>query len=899
LAEGPDGARRREEQKAMAGLGDGWRRLVGVLRRGERAQRLDEEMRFHLEMLAERHVRAGLDPESARVAALREFGGVDRFGEASRDEYRSRGVEELVRDVRHAVRALVRMPVFTLAALLTLALGIGATTVVFSIVDHVVLRPLPYDASDRLVLVRETLGGDRELGARAAHYLEWRERCEACEDIAAMRPIGATWTDGLEPARLGAVRVSANLFPLLGVRAAHGRLFRPDEDAADHDAVVILSHAFWTTHFGGDASVIGRTLTINDRQREVVGVLPPRFRLPKGDGLGPRTGMPDDPELFVPLALTQAELDFLGNWHFVAVARLAPGVSRAHAQAQLDALQQSIAAGWPQPIELGAVLVPLHEQVVGDARRGLLLLLAAVGAVLLLVCVNLANLMLARNASRSRESAVRAALGARRGRLVRESLTESVVLGVAAGAIGLLVSQWGLHALLALAPAGLPRLHEVRLDGRIAGAALLLSIGTGLLFGALPALRAAAALPGDVLREGGRSRGDGRRAGRARSTLIAAQLAMTAILLVAAGLFLSSFVRVLGIDKGFHADRALAMDVVVPRAEYRDFDELVSVYDRVLDRLRATPGVASAAVASRLPLEGVLWTDVIRAPDDPRPAAELPVGYFHFVTAAYFETLGIRLTRGRSFAEADRGANVVVLSERALANVWPGEDPVGRRVRLGQLEAEVIGVAADVTTTGLEEEASAIAYLPPWTPFGMPAAASVVVRTAMPPAHIAGAARAAVREASPGIAIARVRTMAQLVDAATAARRFQLTLLAVFAATALLTACIGIYGVIAHSLARRRAEIGVRMALGARRSDIHRLVLREGLGAAGVGLAVGIAAAISLGRLVESLLYEVRPADPLVIGVVTALLGAVAALAAYVPARRASARGADAVLREG
>jgi putative ABC transport system permease protein len=374
---------------------------------------------------------------------------------------------------------------------------------------------------------------------------------------------------------------------------------------------------------------------------------------------------------------------------------------------------------------------------------------------------------------------------------------------------------------------------------------------------------------------------------------------MTAVLLVVAGLFLTSFIRVLGIDTGFRADRVLAMDVVIPRAEYSSGDELLVIYDRLLDGLRAAPGAVSAAIASRLPLEGVLWTDVIRAPDDPRPAEELPVGYFHFVSADYFATLGIRLTRGRTFGDADRGASVVVLSEQALANVWPGEDPIGRRVQLGQLTAEVIGVVANVAATGLEDEATPIAYLPPWTPFGFPASASVVIRTEMAPALFVGGARAALREASPGVAISKVRTMAQLVDAATAARRFQLTLLGIFAATALVTACIGIYGVLAHSLARRRAEIGVRMALGAHRSDIHRLVLREGLGAAAIGLAIGIAAAIVLGQLLESLLFGVRPADPLVLAAVAALLGTVAAVAAYVPARRASARGPDAVLREG
>jgi putative ABC transport system permease protein len=518
---------------------------------------------------------------------------------------------------------------------------------------------------------------------------------------------------------------------------------------------------------------------------------------------------------------------------------------------------------------------------------------------LLLVCVNLASLLLARSASRARESAVRVALGAGRVRIIREALTESVVLAMIAGVAGLLLSWWGLQALLQLAPANMPRLHEVRLDARVAGAAVVLSVITGFFFGALPALRSAGVDPGDVLRGGGRSRGEDRSQVRARSALIATQVGMTAVLLVAAGLFLASFVRVLGIDKGFAPDGVLAMDVTIPGGARADYDELESVYDRLLRELAATPGVDAAAATSVLPLEGVTWLDGISVEGDVRPSSERPLGNFHRVTSDYFRTLGIPLRSGASFTEAQRGSNVAVLSERAAALLWPGEYPIGRRIDLGgKFTAEVVGVAADAVTTGLEAEREAIVYLPTWTQLGFPASSSIAVRTALDPVQLMAPVRAALRTAVPGIVISGERTMQELVTKAAAERRFQLTLLLLFALTALATACVGIYGVIAHSLARRRGEIGVRMALGAHRGTIHRLILGEGLRAAVVGLMIGMAAVLAAGRLIESMLFEVRPAEPVVLITVAALLASAAALASWIPARRVTAGDPSTALRQ-
>jgi predicted permease len=881
------------------------RRVRGLFDRPLRSDRFDDEAAFHVEMLTERHMKRGLTREDARRQALVEFGGLDRYREAARDEYRSRPLEDLGRDIGMAVRNLVRIPAFSVAAVLTLALGIAATTVVYSMVDHVVLRPLPYRDADQLVVVREVIDEIRHdvpsLGTRAAHYLSWREQCGVCDDVAALLPAMSTLRGEGEPVRVRGVRVSSNLFPMLGVEPELGRLFLEAEDAPERSSVVIVSHGFWQRHLGGHPAAVGSTLRLGAVDREVVGVLPARFRLPKGDELGRNVGMHADPDFYIPLALTPAQIAAGGNWNYTALVRLSGGVSVVQAEQHFNALQRSLGASFDEPLGLSAQVLPLRSLVVGGADRGLLLLLGAVGAVLLLVCVNLANLLLARNAGRTRESAVRAALGAGRMRLVREALTESVVLAVAAGVIGLLVSWWGLQLLLQMAPADLPRLHEVRLDARVAGVALLMAISTGVFFGALPALRSAGADPADALKSGGRARG-GRAENRSRSVLIATQTAMASILLLAAGLFLTSFVRVLGIDKGFAPERVFALDVLIPGTEFSSMQELNGIYVRILDELAATPGIEEAAATSKLPLEGIIWLDAFREEGGATPWDRAPSGNFHTVTPGYFSTLGIPLHSGRPFGEAEHGADVVVLSHAAATALWPGETSsavLGRRVQLGgHLTAEVVAVAADVTATGLEHDAAPILYVPPWTALGFTSAAAIAVRTSTDPMHAIAPARAAIRRAAPGTVISGERTMQQLVADAAAARRFQMTLLLLFAITALVTASVGMYGVIAHSLARRRGEIGVRMALGARRGTIHRLIIGEGLTAAGAGLLAGITLVLASGRFLDSLLYDVRPTDPIVVAAVAILLATVALLASYMPARRATADDPSAALRE-
>ncbi len=810
-------------------------------------------------------------------------------------------MESLWKDVRYAARALRNAPRFTGAALITLALGLGATTVIFSLVDHIVLRPLPYQDVDRLVVVRETVAELADaylsLGANASHLLGWQESCAGCEDIAALRKLPMTLTGDGDPQRLGGVRVSANFLPLLGVQPAIGRGFTTEDDVPGSDRVVMLSDAFWRRQYGADRSIVGRTIVLNETPYVVVGVLPREFTLPPGDALGALVGLPREIDVFKPLALTPRERTTPGEFDYVAIARLRPGVEPAAVKSQLDAVVTSIVARGSSGMTIRTSVTPLQDQVVGSTRRPLLMLLGAVAAVLMIVCVNLANLSLARNIGRRREAAVRIALGAGRGRLTRLALAESLLLAIAGGAVGFMLAWWGLRALVATAPANLPRIGEVGLDARIFTVGTIVAIIVGFIVGVYPALRLAGADPGEALKAGGRTATATRGAARRRGLFIASQIALSTVLLVGTGLFLRSFTRVLGVDRGFETERLLALDVALPQAKYGSPEINIQFHERVLGELAALPGVTSTALTTALPLEGEAQTDILSLENDPRPVAERPAAGIRLVSDGYFATIGTPVLRGRGFEDSDRGRDVVVLSERAAAALFPNEDAIGKRVTPGSNDplSEVIGIVGDVRTSSLEKQGSLIAYVPYWKRgVGTP---TILVRTAGDPAAITNAARGVLRRVDPTIAVANARTMDQVVSAAVAQRRFQVTLLSVFAIMALLTASIGIYGVITQSLASRMGELGVRMALGAPPSRVRQLILGEGMRPVAFGLALGIVASLMLGRAIESLLFEVRPSDLATLLGVTVILAVVAVAACAIPARRATRIDLVAMLR--
>jgi predicted permease len=869
---------------------------------------VDEELQLHLDLRVEQLVRSGWTRDDAEAEARRRFGPswndavrhLHRSGQAREERLAMRErLDSIWRDVRYSARALRRSPRFAITAVVTLALGLGFTTVIVSLVDHIVLRPMPYADAERLVVVRESGSSMRKtyptLPANASHYLEWQRACTVCEGMTMVRRAYYTLTGDGDPQRIGAVRVTSSMFSVLRVRPALGRAFRPDEEQQGRDNVVMISDAFWRGQFGADPKIVGRSIILSDASAEIVGVLPPDFSLPPGDALGQLSGLPQTIDVYRPLALTTMERTTPGGYDYVVFARLRPGATPDQVRAQLDPIEAEFAARDADGETLQSAVVPLQEQVVGGAGRPLLLLLAAVGAVLLIVCVNLANLMLVRDGAREHESAIRVALGAGRARLARMALAESVVVALAGGALGLLLAHWGLRVLIALAPATLPRVSEVTLDARVIAIGALLTLVVAMVVGTLPAARAGKAAPSEALKAGGRTATNSRGAARGRALFIGVQIAFSTVLLVGAGLFLTSFMRVMRVERGFDTEHVLALDVNLPGRSYPSDTSRMRAYERLLAEVSATPGVTSAAVASALPLEGETWVNGISRAEDV-DGRNRPSSNYRFVSPDYFKVIGTPLIAGRAFEPSDRTRRVVVLSERTAHALWPTESAIGKSVHAGgDGNSEVVGIAADVRTSTLEQEGSLVVYLPAWE--FPPVQGAIVVRTRGEPGAVATAVRSALRRVDATVPVPRVRTMNEVVAKTVAARRFQLGLLALFALLALVTASVGIYGVIAQSLASRTREIGVRMALGARPWDVHRLVLREGLTPVAFGLVAGVLGSIAAGKLIRSLLFEVQPSDPRTILGVGLVLGIVAVIACVIPARRVTTSGVTTLLR--
>lgn len=799
-------------------------------------------------------------------------------------------METLWNDLRHSLRNLARDRGFAIVALLTLALGIGANTAIFSIVNSVILRPLAYRDPDRLFTIHEVIPKVSnlypELPVNPLHYLEWRKRCTSFEQVAEFGTYAPNLTSMGQPEQLGGARVSANFLSMLGIQPQLGRGFLEEEDRPGRGDVVILTDSLWRRRFGADPLIVGKKITLEGRPHVVVGVLPAAFHFPNGHQLDRLMTLPEKTEIFRPLALDLKDAEMEGNFNYFAVGSLKKGVSRERALAEMNVVQADIAKAFKDKTELKAALSPLQDHMVGPVRRGLLVLLGAVGAVLLIVCVNLANLSLVRGAGRSRESAIRAALGAGRAQLLRQPLMESLLLAVMGGALGVLLAFWAMNLLIKGAPVDLPRMDEVRLDGYALTFALALSTITGLLFGVMPALRLTRISPQEVLKTGGRSATEGVRGTRLRGLLVSVEVALSAVLLIVAGLLISSFVRLMNVDKGFPVERLLAVDLNTSGARYQKDGARAEFYRRVLAGVQALPGVRSAGVTNGMPLQGETWVDVIWVPGDTRPMFERLAANSRFVNPDYFKTVGIPFRGGRPFEESDRGKDFVIVAQRTAEQLWPGQDPVGKRLYRGDEKLrEVIGVVGDVRTS-LQQGPVVTVYFPYWDQSVSEAA--LMVRTAMDPRSVAAAVRSEIWKVDPEIPVQQLKTMEEVISEAAAPRRFQMLLVLLFAASALLLASLGIYGVVSYTVAQRTNEIGIRVALGAHTADVYRMVLRQGLTPVVLGLVAGVAGALALGRLLTSLLFEVSPADPLTIGAVVVALAAVAAFACTVPALRAA-----------
>ena len=810
-------------------------------------------------------------------------------------------METFLHDIRYSIRMLRKSPGFTAVATLTLALGIGANSAIFSVVNAVLLRPLPFKDPERLVRIWGKFEGEGipKNWISEPELIDLNQMSESFEDIAAYQASGVNLTGNQDPVRVNAAFVNAGLFPVLGINAKLGRTFSEDEDQPGHDKVAMLSHNLWLGRFGSDSGIVGKTIGISGESYTVIGVMPTGFQFPDRD------------DVWVPLAIDKTKPDNRGSHSLEVVARLKPGVTPEQAGVELSniaaTLQERYPQNYPQDGGWGLFFVPMLDELVGKVRPALWVLLGAVGFVLLIACVNVANLLLARAGGREKEFAVRAALGAGRGRLVRQLITESLLLALIGSALGLALAWTCVKLFVGFGPPDIPRLSEIGLDWRVAGFSLLMSIVTGLVFGLAPALQASKPDLQDALKEGGRGSTGGRH--RLRNVLVVSEVAIALVLLVGAGLMIKSFRRLLDLDLGFRSENILTMRLSLPETKYKADAQQAAFYRQLLERVRALPGVESAGVISNLPLSGSYSSGTTAVEH-----ADVEEGLRRFkgipyieadrrsVSADYFSTLGIALKEGRLLTEADNGTAppVAVVDEMFQRRFWPRGSAVGKRfiarfndgndIQWGQ----IVGVVAHVKHYGIDQvkqyglahEGREQVYFPysqrPQSRMYL------AVRTSLAPLSLANAVRGEVRALDNDQPIYEVKSMEQLVSNSLAERQLNMLLLAGFSAIALVLAAVGIYGVMSYSVTQRTHEMGIRMALGAKQSNVLSLVVRQGMTLALMGVAAGLAGAFALTRLMTSLLYGVSTTDPLTFAAISVILTGVALAACLVPARRAT-----------
>jgi len=801
------------------------------------------------------------------------------------------------RDLRYGVRILGKNPGFTALAIAILALGIGANTAIFSVVNGVLLKPLAYRQPQQLYLLREIVPQMAKfyptLAVNIPDFRIWQKECRSFEGIAIAESSSVVLSGVGDAQQLHGVRASANLFDLLGVQPELGRGFVADEDAPGRGQVVVLTAGFWRRHFQADMSLLGKIIKLDGAPLQVVGILPDSFHFPKQ--VGELVGFPEHPDFFEPLNGEKPyEQSLIGEFDFAAIARLKPGVDPGAALAELNVVQARIAKQANERVDLTAAMAPLESEVVGPARRGLLFLLFAVGAVLLIVSANLANLLLARVPGRMREAAIRMSLGANPIELLRQFLIESLLLGVLGGVLGIWLASMGVPWLLRAAPADLPRLDEVHVDGRVLMFGLILSLATAVLFGVLPAWRIAYGNAQETLKAGSTSTTESHRTRRLREALIGLEVGLCAVLLIVAGLLATSLRQVLNVDAGFTPERVLAADVDLPPQSYDEPEARLRFYDQSVTGIRALPGVVSAAWVSILPLQGQGSVTGVSLPGAEETGGKSPIANYRVVDSDYFKTMGIPLSAGREFTENDRTRHVVIVSQGLADRFWPNQNPIGKICVTAwgpPQNSEVVGVAGDIRTVSLDESPLLMVYTPgrfASATLDGPQSASIVVRTATDPSGAALAVRSVIRKIDPEVPIVALRPMSLLVAKSVSARRFQMSLALIFALSALLLASIGIFGVVAYSVEQRRHELGIRKALGAPDSRLRNMVLRQGLLPVFLGLAGGIAAAFFLGRLIASLLFGVDPFDPQITAAVAFVIIAVSLVGCWIPARRAT-----------
>lgn len=881
-------------------LSDLFHRLRALFRRDSVESELDQEMRAHLDHAVEKYVRAGATPEEALRRARLEFGGLDGVKEECREARGVSFLETSLQDARYGLRMLRKSPGFTAVAILTLALAIGASTAVFSVVNAVLIKPLPYPHSEQIVfpwgIAPPGLSlGYSEIPWGRIQFLEFSRQTKTFQDFAAFKSDSFNLTGAGDPAMLEGVRASAEFFPVLGVNPSLGRTYPSEEDQPGRGLVVVLGHALWQERFGGDPAILGRVVELNGAAYTVIGVMPPGFEFPRANELPGSIDSPREAQLWVPLALNPGPIIRGEPSELAVIGRLKSGITAQQAQAELDVFAKQMedvfprAKGW-----FNSRVTPLARQVAGDTRRPLLLLLGAVGIVLLLACSNVASLLLARSLAREKEFSLRSALGAGRIRLIRQLLTESLLLSAAGALAGILVAELGIRFVKTFGPSNIPRLREVSLDWRVFAFTFLVTLLVGIFFGLAPAFAAADQILSESLKEGGHRTTSSHAGQKIRQALLACEVALALVLVIAAGLLTRTFLHLLSAEGGFNPERVLTFELSLPNTKYPDQDHIVPLYHQLLLCMQSLPGVDSAGISEVVPLAGAGESTVVRIPGyHSADEKERPYANYTIVTPGYFSALGSPILQGKDLSESDSADSVpVAIINQAMARkFWPGQNPLGKPVGIPirKFDMTVIGVVADIKHLSLREEPAPEVYVPytqnPWPSMLVMQA---VIRTKADPESVMSSVREAVHSVDSALPLARVTTLAAIMDTSLAQPRFSMLLLGSFGTLSLLLASIGIYGVISYSVAQRTQEIGIRLALGAQRRNVFGMILSQGARLAGLGIAIGLLLALGVARLMASYLFGVQPADPLTFAAVGALLLGVAFLACYVPARRAT-----------
>jgi putative ABC transport system permease protein len=862
-------------------------RIRSLFRRGRVERELDEELRYHVERQTEENVAAGMPADEARLAALRAIGGVEQQKEECRDARRVRWLEELAQDLGHGFRALAHHRAFSIVAVLTLGLGIGANTAVFSVVDAVFLQPLPYADADRLVVVWEddTAHGYPRDTPAPGNYLDWKESTTVFEDMAATMSADLSLTGDGDPERISVLAVTPNFFSLLGVEPARGRGFVPDDDREGGQNAVIISDGLWRRRYGGDENVVGREILLNGERCTVVGVTPRGFQL-----------FDTKTDLWAPLTLGPQQKANRNSHFLKVVARLRPGVTLEQARAEMRSTMERIGREFPdEAAGLGAAVIPVREQLTGDAQRPLVVLLAAVALVLLIACVNVGSLMLARAAARSREIAVRAAIGASRGRIARQLLAENVPLVLCGTGVGLLLASASLGVLRQLVPPGVRASAEVGLDVRVLAFTALVAVATTVLFSLVPALEASKIDLIDALRRSGARAGTA--SGRLRSALVIGEVSLAIVLLVGASLLVQTLFVLRGQYSALEAPSVLTMKTVLPKSAYDTHAKREAFFERAVERLRSVPGVVSIGYTNALPLDSKGDANSFTVEGfAPEPGAKM-MANSRLVSADYLKALGVPVRAGRHFSDADgpQSQRVTIVNETLVRQYFPNQDPLGRRLKFGGPQSDapwttIVGVAADVRGNGVDAPVKPEMYLPyrqcEYAELFAPKA--FAIRTSGDQASVGAAARVEIAAVDPNQPVSDVKTLEDILSDETSQRRLGTLLLGSFAAVALLLASIGIYGLLAQFVEHRVREIGLRLALGATPGGVSAAVVARAMKLVLVGSAAGLALSYGMTRLIASLLFGVAAADPLTLVGVPILLALVALVACYVPARRAS-----------